>query len=373
MAIAGKNIFTFSQKAAEGGGNAEMGASPKLEHIGSGGAGDFSSTNQKDTYINVRDSFPWHNSPFGSTSIEESPWIDLMEYDILANPMLNQIASNLSVLGNVVPDAIKEKIKEQANKSRTADGSQSAVDKMLGASDPNAFEKTDPGNTLFPYNNMYYTNPTGFRYLLPYFTDNHHSLSNSFSTDKGETGSGMGSGVLELGEEISEIMAAGGRTANMVEPGSYIEKSKFYSFASREKSYDFSFPLSNCRSVPGMTSDETISRNWQLVFLLIYQNSPNRMSRDLILPPCIYEAHLPGVWYSKYAYISKLDVKFLGTRRMHTVSVPVVGGGSSQIQAIIPDVYKINISLTELVGESQNMLYHMTKGKNAITVGTVNN
>ena len=48
-------------------------------------------------------------------------------------------------------------------------------------------------------------------------------------------------------------------------------------------------------------------------------------------------------------------------------------GGSSQeltkIDAIIPDVYQVTITLTEMVGESRNMLYHMSKGQDVITTG----
>ena len=35
-----------------------------------------------------------------------------------------------------------------------------------------------------------------------------------------------------------------------------------------------------------------IIKNWQFLFLLTYQNTPNRITRDLIDPPCIYEAYI---------------------------------------------------------------------------------
>ena len=43
------------------------------------------------------------------------------------------------------------------------------------------------------------------------------------------------------------------------------------------------------------------------------------------------------------------------------------------IKAIIPEVYNITIGLTELVGESQNMLYHMSKGQDVVTTGALKN
>tara|TARA_R110002167_G_scaffold265834_8_gene472575 strand:- start:351 stop:524 length:174 start_codon:yes stop_codon:yes gene_type:complete len=51
------------------------------------------------------------------------------------------------------------------------------------------------------------------------------------------------------------------------------------------------------------------------------------------------------------------------------VTVPVLKGDALKIDTIIPDVYQVTISVTELLGESQNMLYHMIKGKNVMTWG----
>jgi len=39
---------------------------------------------------------------------------------------------------------------------------------------------------------------------------------------------------------------------------------------------------------------------------------------------------------------------------------------SPKIPTIVPDVYQVTMSITELVGESQNMLHHMIKGKNVM-------
>lgn len=371
-----KFLFRFIDAESAGGGNAETGASPKLQHITGADAnlGFENGTDVPSTFVNVLEKFPWHNSPGGTTLIHNTPYIDLVEHDILANPMLNQIAANLAVTGQVWPDALKDEIRKQATAAKNVERGRGGFEQLMTVVDNGGFSTAPSGESvLLPYQNMYTTKPTGFRYLMPYFTPNHHQISNMFTTDKGETGSGMDLGMMELGEFGSEIGAniAKAGSGNIVQPGSYIEKSKYYSFSNREKSYQFSFPLSNSRIMDGLTAQETVSRNWQLVFLLIYQNSPNRMTRDLILPPCIYEAHIPGVWYSQYAYISQLDVEFLGTRRMETINFKNLDNSTSIIRSIIPDAYKITIGLTELVGESQNMLYQMSKGRDVITTGQV--
>ena len=376
-----KHLFKFAKHNDVLGGSAEMGAAPELLHISenSGMMNNHKSHITAETSINVVETFGWHASPLGVTTLEKTPYVDMVEHDILSNPMLNQIAANLSVAGAVVPDMIKDEVNAQASSYRDDDevGFWQRIESGL---DPTMLDSDATGSALLPYHNMYSTNPTGFRYLFPYFSSTHHQIANTFSTDSGETGTGLGSGILKLGTEATEAIAAvsKGISGNIVAPGSYIEKSKFYGFSGREKTYQFNFPLSNTRSIGDLTAAQTISRNWQLVFLLLYQNSPNRMSRDLILPPCIYEAHIPGVWYSKYAYISTLNVEFLGTRRMMDVALKSLGEGqagetSIAIQAIIPDVFNITIGLTELVAESQNMMWHMSKGRDVITTGSIGN
>tara|TARA_R110000824_G_scaffold245720_9_gene434864 strand:+ start:993 stop:2315 length:1323 start_codon:yes stop_codon:yes gene_type:complete len=377
-----KNLFQIVSKKPEGSGNMQTGAAPELHHIGPDYSKGLITTHlDKETFVNVKDQFPWSNSP--QRAIDEAPYIDLVEMDITANPMLNQIATNLAVGGNLIPEAYKNTIKqkmtavvehEDGSSAQMATGG--ATDNFMNALDTvvnnNSASSVAPGDTLFPYDNMYTTKPTGFRYIMPYFTQNWKTLSNAFGSDAGETGSGLGSGVIGMGKQVSEIVSNIGKAGglNFLSPGQYVEQSKFYGFPGREKTYTFGFPIANTRPYAGMTAEETISRNWQLLYLLVYQNTPNRLTRDLILPPCIYEAHVPGCWYAKYAYISSLTIDFLGTRRNMTISIPEYTDHESRdnirIPSIIPDVYQVTISVTELVGESQNMLHHMMKGKHVM-------
>jgi len=374
-----KHLFKFSHKPAESAGNKNTGSSPELKHINTSG-NTIDEHIKKESFINVKDDFPWTNSP--QRAIEDSPYIDLLELDIKSNPQLNQIANNLAIIGNLLPDEIKARVQQATtehveneevgeNDFTFGKGQGESLSNALNtvAKGGRAFNDVGSGDTLFPYDNMYTVEPTGWRYILPYYTDSYRNLSNSFTDSKGETGSGMAGAVLDTMAKGGDISANIGRSANVVAPGQYVEKSKFFSFSGREKTYTFGFPIANTRPSHGMTAEETISRNWQLLYLLVYQNSPNRMTKDLILPPTIYEAHVPGVWYSKYSYISNLDIQFLGTRRRMEVTVPVLKGDALKIDTIIPDVYQVTISVTQLLGESQNMLYHMIKGKNVMAWG----
>jgi hypothetical protein len=60
-----------------------------------------------------------------------------------------------------------------------------------------------------------------------------------------------------------------------------------------------------------------------------------------------------------YAYISSMQVDFIGARRSYYINVPSSGNKTSRIQTIIPDAYSITMTMKCLLSETQNFLYHM--------------
>ena len=143
---------------------------------------------------------------------------------------------------------------------------------------------------------------------------------------------------------------------NIKEPGTYIEKPKFYQFDDSGDDVTVSFPLLNT----GHATYQDVIRNWQFIYLLVYQNRPVRFTRDLIEPPVIYEVSLPGFKYMPYAYISKLEVQFQGSRRpmqMVYKDESSLGQANNVVNTIIPDGYNVQITLKGLVAETRNFLY----------------
>jgi len=203
-------------------------------------------------------------------------------------------------------------------------------------------------------------------YSLPYMEEQFKSVSNSF----GGSGNSNISGdlLMKMGTTLSKGVADLAQGFNITDPGTYVEQPQLYDFGGREKkSYTCTFPLINTHSF------NDVIRNWQLIFLLVYQNTPNRLTRDLINPPCIYEANLDGTWYSKYAFVSRVDVKFLGATRKMALPIPTeaasdgtgdVSRSSFNVQTIIPDAYQVSVTMTEIFSETQNFLYHSVNQQN---------
>ena len=202
-------------------------------------------------------------------------------------------------------------------------------------------------SVLKPYNYLYATEPTGFSYQFPYFGDNYNSLANSFGGDTSNFLSSVTSGLGTLAESAANL-------ANFIKPGTYIEKAKQFSMGDQGRSIQIKFPLLNT------ISQESINLNWQLLFGLIYQNKPGRVTRAIIDMPVIYDITIPGMLYMPYAYINSLTVNFIGARRLMKIRVPVStsnGDNFTEINTIIPDAYEVDIGVTGLNEETRNFLY----------------
>lgn len=209
---------------------------------------------------------------------------------------------------------------------------------------------------LEPYEGLYITEDTKFKYIFPYFSDAQTMVQNSF-----EVNNEMFSQNTNLGRAISQVRSAAesfARLASFTEPGLYIERPKFYAFKDTGDTVTFNFPLINT----GWATYDDVRLNWQLAYLLGYQNRPNRKTREIIDPSVIYEVSIPGVKYMPYAYMSMLRVDYAGARRQINLDVPTQSG-NRKISTIVPDAYIITITLQGLVADSQNFLAAVLEGK----------
>lgn len=220
---------------------------------------------------------------------------------------------------------------------------------------------------LAPYDGLYFTEPTGWTYNFPYFENLNNNVNNVFGELAGILGGAAG-GLRETISEYSQLY-------NLTKPGTYIEKTKMFKFEEDGDEFTFEFPLINTSNA---TFDDVI-KNWQLLFLLVYQNRPSRTSRDIIDFPVIYEVLIPGVKYTPFAYIQSLSIEFLGSRRSMIIPVPQLTNTgrtltvSDGFETIIPDAYKVTITLKSLVAETRNFLYAMLYQKRLLVQSSSTN
>ena len=315
--------------------------------------------------INVVESFPWTVSPQSSRA--DVPVIRMIESRV----KLNSTVTNL----NYSIQASTESIKRAANGLASLTGQKDKLNNIFNADDPDkGADKADDGGllqqfnnikndlrdavksvgfselsneALKPYEGLYALERTGFVYHFPYLTEEYNELSNSFGLKE----EGI---IAPIANQLAGVAEGIAGLVNIVKPGTYIEKAQQYTMGEEGRILNFSIPLLNT------LNSADITRNWQLIYGLLYQNRPGRVSKSIIDQPVLYEVEVPGVAYMPYAYISGLNVKFLGASRKMKITVPVYpadGADMTEIETIIPDAFQIDISVTGLNEETRNFMY----------------
>jgi hypothetical protein len=262
-----------------------------------------------------------------------------------------------------------------------------------------AFSESTLGGDVYTKNlkafsGLYSTTPTNFSYKLP-FVRTSGSINKGISQNWNEESNTIGSSLENINSKLEEtvgssaaegLVGAASRglgTAGLlakaaddvnsmmseanknVFAAAYTESAKTFGYGGAP-SFDISFYLFN-----NLTWADTV-KNWYAVFGLQYQNLPNRLNRLILTPSVIYEAVVPGYFYSMYTYIKSLNVSFIGSNLL--IDIPIIQTNTSDdsvrnastnqapstestIKVIMPEVYKIDITFESLVPESQNLLY----------------
>lgn len=336
--------------------------------------------------IDVVNQFNWTKSPI--TSRSNTPFIQLIEKRLVMNSNVSNIANSVfasigsgevftntlgsiaSYLGNsdvgkqiintitgLTPQEFGQAVTQGAAGSAPVKTTQAIADNVNNFL-RNNFQTFD-NSVLKPYELLYATEPTGFTYKIPYLNNEYNSGSLTFGEGEGNIISGVASIASDIASGIAGI--SGG-----LKPGTYIERAKQYSMGDKGRTITVKFPLLNT----GKYQD--ILDNWQLIFGLIYQNRPGRVTRAIIDMPVIYEVLIPGVAYMPYAYINSLSVSFLGNRRTIDIEVPIFNNDSTTptvLTTTVPDAYQIEFSIEGMNEETRNLLYANVVSK-PVTVGS---
>ena len=188
-----------------------------------------------------------------------------------------------------------------------------------------------------------FTNPTGFWYSLPYFSDIANEVTSTWTSldilEKVKGAIGVVSpGVADVVQKATDVFMFA-QEAKYPRVG-IMDRPKLWQESSF-RNINIKFPLYN-------TVDfNDIQRNWDLCYLLLYQNMFNKRDFITAIPPVFYTVDIPGQFFSIGMYASDLKIYNRGNIRQLNV------GGKMRN---IPDVYEIDMTLTDIIMPSQNML-----------------
>ena len=221
------------------------------------------------------------------------------------------------------------------------------------------------------YENMYGVTASKFKYIIPYFEDNWKSINNKWQDIDTNKGLGAVSGV----SSIIKGLGTAGDIASQISTGFGVDFAKTFSYASEGPSSKLSIVLDN--TYDSYFDDRrynSYQHNWELIFLLLYQNLPNRRNKLFFDPPVIYKAQVPGVFSYLYSYISALSVECVGNRQPREIFLNFQNEEGllelKTFKTLIPEAFKVNIEIKSLLPETKNLFLHSFEDK--ITTSTQN-
>lgn len=309
----------------------------------------------------VRD-FDWTLSSNKRIIIGTIPYITMVENKLISSNILTSLFTSLFALpdaissNNVSVDNIRNSVTSLLPDGMVRDAIASStfsevLNTVRGASGYASSKVTDIYNALKsqyskPTNNfrdklydaygmLYLTKPTGAEYIFPYFNSEFANINNSFQ-DTYQTTPGFDT-IADFAKTVSENTKA---IPSLVEPGTYIQRPKFYNFESGNAVINFKVTLFNT------IRTNSYLKNNNLITGLLLLNMPRRVNKILVDPPCIYEVTIPGKAVYPFCFIKNLTVHHEGVKRI----MPIDG-----VDTIVPDAFTISITLESMVNEVNNL------------------
>ena len=318
--------------------------------------------------IDVVKDFKWTKTGRNSEGRKNTPAIELEEFEVVVPAFFSNLDVAIQVLRNTGEGA------SDALKAFTGpDGIGGSVTNLIGgaiesvgrnmsklsAAGRETFGVDDPIGAmpryLQAYENLYGVKRTKFKYSVPYLQDEYKSITNSWT--------GAGGSNLEslLGSTASSFITKDLFTKVGVGVG--IDYSKSFSYDTTGPSHTVQFYLDN-------TKDESYGgyeTNFRLIYLLLYQNLPNRINKITYVPPVIYRAKLPGVFSFRWSFLNNLSVEMMGVRRIKTINNFI---GDQPTQVVIPEGYQVTLTIQSLVPETQNLYFDAFSNNVNVSVQT---
>jgi hypothetical protein len=310
------------------------------------------SSNKAAKIIDVYRTFDWTTSPISNAnfdSISKTPFAKLTEYRMNDSSIINSMLYYIKAFGDQI-GTLGSAAAKNTGVSSAIDGlknaSQSVIDSVLGTNSTQDVQQpveTSTSPWLKPYDGLYSLTPTTFEYYLPYFeNDAFNRIESSYSQ--------MTFPGIDTMREARDFTA---NFSKLIAPGQYIESPKMFAMSDgNSPRITIKFPLLNTRSFDGAV------KNYQLLWLLAFQNTPQRVNKSVVELPRMYDVHIPGVTFMKFAYIESMHVDFIGVRRRVTIPMPKCDekGQPAEAEVTMPDAYNVTISLRSTIMNANNMM-----------------
>jgi len=213
----------------------------------------------------------------------------------------------------------------------------------------NATGETDP------YGMMYEGIPTGFTYNLPYIIKPNSTITGNITNNWQEVNAF--SPIEWINTQIETVE----KYAELTTTGFGYEKISNFSGTNKRR-ITVTFPLYNTVSL------EKTKDNFWFVFLFGLQNLKIRTTYLTYIPPKIYtveSATETGSIYMPVAQVQSYSVTSIGSTRAVDINV---GYEDTAKYALVPEAYKVSITLEELVSNSANIMLGSVSSKDKVSI-----
>lgn len=264
----------------------------------------------------------------------------------------------------------------------------------------------DPYNrNLNAYTGLYAIEPTGWKYIMPFLTDaNMTTPQNQWGEPTGQAAAALGK-MFGGGETVNAVAGGGGDVATeaaeggagaastpgiagligklvgktiktgmggvdlalALTPGAKLAETPKSFNSTNSDNIVISFYLYNTQNF------EQIKQNWEFCYLFTYQNLPNRKGVNLLDPPCLYKVLVPGYKQLPLCYVSDLKIENVGGVRLVDIDNDLLIDQvdkhiSSASVKMIPEAYKISITLTSVLYNARNIFSFAEDPSSRVTV-----
>jgi hypothetical protein len=268
-------------------------------------------------HIDVVNKFVWKNG----VSTDEVPSITLTEYELEFGSWMANVAKLMSTFENALND-----------------------------------------RELDPYIILYNAKPTNFVYHFPWLLKNGdkiRTINNSWVVSQNNLMNLFANDPKKTGTVSRTIGAVAGNLVGAVSPGVGTETVYEYDQQSSREELTITFPLYNT-----VTTQDAYN-NYKLVSLLTFQNLKTRTSFITYIPPKIYKVKsikcLGGLDWPA-AIVKTLDIESIGTTR----EIREYSGQT----ILMPEAYKVSITLQQLLPSSANTFYGAIGGRSVNVIDT---
>jgi hypothetical protein len=262
-------------------------------------------------------------------------------------------------------DAIKSYITNNIENSDFNQASAKVANQIIGSSITKDSVITSDKKYLEPFKALYGLRETKFVYYLPYFTEDWKTIGNTWIENQSITD--IIPRQITAGNVLNIKSTIEGIASTLSKTGFNIDFAKNYSYGENTPSATIQLVLDN--TYDGLfdaAKSSSWQQNWEFIFLLLYQNLPNRRNRFYVEPPVLYRAKVNGVFSFIYSYIKGITVKAEGTKKMKNIKLNV-DGNVQEYQVLIPEAFNIVIELQSLLPENKNLFFDSLENK--VTVG----